>query len=166
MTFGSDSSVTVQKIDRSQGDWRVAQQTTVPALTWIHACASDGRTLYLAGAMETFRAQPAGAPSHPGQLLTTFVIVRVDPATLRADEIVWNERHARTVVARELAVGKDLVAVRFDSGDLEVYRLLADGRAGAPVYERRFPPPFSAAWLSQDDVVVVGSGEPEVVRVR
>ncbi len=166
MRFNSNSEIVVQKIDRSQGQWRVVQQTSVPGLTFLHACASDGHALYLAGVHEEMRTGPMGARGQGGALLMTFVIVGVDPATMNAREIVWDERHAHRVLARQLAVGKDLVAVRHEGGELEIYRLVGEGRSGAPMYEGNFGPSFSAAWLSPNDVVVVGAGEPRIVRVQ
>lgn len=155
-----EGRVEVQRVDRSKSPWDCSAPSVIPGLQLLDSCVSDGKSLYLAGTHEE-------AVRFPQPLQVTFLIVRVDPKTLAPSEIVASQRFDSLVKARHIAVGKDLVAVAFSDGNLEVYRLLKEGRTSAPVFgPTKFGRDFTVAWLSDDDVLVVGAGAPQIVHVQ
>jgi len=180
MSLTGPSRIVFQRIDAARGDWAPVQTSSDEGITFIHACASDGRWLYVAGTQEYCRGPPSGsvAAAAPGlggaprggpgrgDLLLTLVVKRVDPETLRSEEIVWDEQHSRSVNVRQLVAGGDLMAVVLDDGELRVYRLHAQGGTGAPIFRGRFGPGITAAWLSPSDLLVTDrDGASKVVAV-
>jgi hypothetical protein len=188
MTFAGNSHVVLQRVDASRGAWKHEQSVQIEGITWIHACASEGRSLWIAGTLEFCRdpatgggsvAGPAsGAPRSAqsprsvqrGDLLLTLVVQRVDPETLRAEELIHDEQFSRDVSVRQLVVGDELLAIVFEDGEVRVYPLSKDGGVcGRALYDYDFSnlgPGVAAAWLGPTQVVVSGRGGSKVVSVR
>ncbi len=156
----TDGKVVVLALDRSRGDWRIENESTLRGLTWVHRAASEGAALYVAGLREETQRSPGG----PGRLLQALVVAQVDLDTLSAREILWSQRQARSTVVHELAVGTNALALLLDGKTVEVYRIVENGRATAPVFDQHFASAESLAWISPAELLVVADGEPRSVR--
>jgi hypothetical protein len=159
-TAFTDGAVKIQRIDRSRGDWRIRNENTIRGLTWVHQAESDGDAVFVAGLREETQIRPGSA----GRLWQWLVVTRVELDSLEVTELVFAERQARSTVVRDLVVGTDALAVLLDEGTVQIYRLVDGGGATAPIFERTYPRADSIAWISDEELVVMTSDGPEIVR--
>ena len=157
----SNPEVRVLLIDRSEGSPRTIRDQSVRDLTWLRACSSDGRYLYLAGENERIVNQPGFRNQ---QMIQSLRVVRVDPDDLTIQDLVKADATEELHV-RRLAVGFGLVAVCAKGGRLAVYRV-QDGVGTQPIYTNRYRGEISAACLDEGHVVVTSGDETKVVPIR
>ncbi len=150
--------VRVLRASRCDGSWKNDGETALRGLTWVERCESDGRSIYVAGVFE--RAQP-GALGRPGRLLQRLVVLKVDLATLRATELVADDRAERSTRVRDLAVGSEAVAVLLDSGELSIF---AASGSDARLRREHLPGAEAVAWTGPGTLVVLAGGELRPLR--
>ncbi|MFT5286884.1 MAG: hypothetical protein ACI8TQ_003059 [Planctomycetota bacterium] len=150
----------VQRLDRSKGDWRLRNESSLPGFTRVHQAASDGEHLYIAGLREETQRSAGGM----GRLWQWLVISRISLESLEATELVYSVRQARETYVSDLVIGVGAVAVLLDGTTVQIYRLIDGGQASAPIFERTYPKVDSIAWISEEELVVQTSDGPMSVK--
>lgn len=150
--------VFVQRLDLSRGDGELTGETLVPRLTMVGAAATAGGAIFAAGLREESTASTRGA------LKQYLVIVRIDPATFRVEELVYERTDALEARVTDVAVGQEMLAVTvwlYGRGTrLRVYDQVKDRHPANWSFDKGIADGSAVAWLSPDYVAVVGANAP------
>jgi hypothetical protein len=158
MRLLSPPSLWIQKVDLSVGLPETRLKVPIEAFTRLEGCSYSGKAVYLAGILEE-DMRLAGQRSRLGDLRQTLRVVRVDPETLEQRTIVSMERQDFETSVETIAVGSKAVAILLSSGELEVFKLLADETATQPIRPARLVPGASLTWLDGNRLAVTsGTG--------
>lgn len=156
--------VFVQRIDLSRGDGELTSETLVPRLSVVGAAATAGGAIFVAGLREESTASMRGA------LKQYLVLVRIDPATFRVEELVYERTDALEAAVTDLAVGSEMLAVTvwlYGRGTrLRVYDQVKDRHPANWSFDQGIADDSAVAWLSPDFVAVVGAlSPPQILQV-
>jgi hypothetical protein len=157
-----DNAARVARIDRSAGAWRDVGTITVNELYELHACASDGVALYLAGTHWTDTRSP-GQPMRAKDLDVALVVSRIDLATCKPREIVHAGGQDVRARITQVAAGTDTVVVVLADGSFVLYGISPTGKSAAPLAPpRRYDQPIAVAWVGKDKIAVLKKRDNQV----
>lgn len=152
-------TVLVQRFDLARGEGELTGESIVPRLNVVGAAATAGGAIFVAGLREE-----STASMRADALKQWLVIVRIDPADFRVEELVYERVDALEAAVTDLAVGQEMVAIAmwlYGKGTrLRVYDQVKNRKPANWSFDQGIEPGSAVAWLSPDFVAVVPAAKP------